>query len=244
MPDKRYLMTPGPTPVPPAGAAGDGGADRASPRRRLPQGVRRVRGAPEARSTARDDVLMFAASGTGRDGVGDHNLIARRRPDRRPLGRQLRRALGEDRRRLRLDVAHLKEEWGASPDPARLADELDANPATRRLPHALGDLDRRRRRRRGARRASRRSTARSSSSTRSRASAPSSSRPTHGASTRSSPARRRRSCARPASRRSPSRTRPTPQRRSPAARRATTSTGSRPARRSPTRRPRSRRRSR
>jgi aspartate aminotransferase-like enzyme len=129
MPEKRYLMTPGPTPVPPQVLLAMAepivhhrGADF---RKAFVQCEERLQ---EVYRT-RNDVLMFAASGTGAMESAIVNLNA-------PGDRIVVHSSGNFGERWAklgnaygLDVAHLKEEWGSSPDPARLAEELQANPA-------------------------------------------------------------------------------------------------------------------
>jgi aspartate aminotransferase-like enzyme len=129
MPDKRYLMTPGPTPVPPQVLLA------------MAEPIVHHRGADfrkafvecEARLKqvyrTEHDVLVFAASGSGAMESAIVNLNA-------PGDRIVVHSAGNFGERWAkmgaaygLDVAHLKEEWGASPDPARLAEELKANPA-------------------------------------------------------------------------------------------------------------------
>jgi aspartate aminotransferase-like enzyme len=129
MPDKRYRMTPGPTPVPPAVLLAMAepivhhrGSDF---RKAFVQCEERLR--EVYRTTS--DVLIFAASGTGAMESAVTNLVAGGE-------RMVVHSAGNFGERWAkigaaygCDVAHLKEEWGATPDPARLAAELDANPA-------------------------------------------------------------------------------------------------------------------
>src|SRR3954452_3757233 len=129
MPDKRYLMTPGPTPVPPQVLLAMAepivhhrGSDF---RKAFVQCEERLREVYRTKS----DVLMFAASGTGAMESAVTNLVAAgERMVVHSAGN-----FGERWAKLGAaygcDVAHLKEEWGATPDPARLAAELDATPA-------------------------------------------------------------------------------------------------------------------
>jgi aspartate aminotransferase-like enzyme len=129
MPDKRYLMTPGPTPVPPQVLLAMAepivhhrGSDF---RKAFVECEQRLREVYRTES----DVLIFAASGTGAMESAVTNLAA--------AGERIvvhsAGNFGERWAKIGAaygcDVAHLKEEWGASPDPARLAAELDANPA-------------------------------------------------------------------------------------------------------------------
>ncbi|MDX6672804.1 MAG: hypothetical protein QOH11_222, partial [Solirubrobacteraceae bacterium] len=129
MPDKRYLMTPGPTPVPPQVLLA------------MAQPIVHHRGSDFRRAFVEceqrlqqvyrtgSDVLVFAASGTGAMESAVTNLTA-------PGERIVVHSAGNFGERWAkigaaygCDVAHLKEEWGDSPDPARLGAELDANPA-------------------------------------------------------------------------------------------------------------------
>jgi aspartate aminotransferase-like enzyme len=129
MPDKRYLMTPGPTPVPPQVLLAMAepivhhrGSDF---RKAFVQCEQRLQEVYRTKS----DVLMFAASGTGAMESAVTNLVAAGE-------RMVVHSAGNFGERWAkigaaygCDVSHLKEEWGASPDPARLAQELDAHPA-------------------------------------------------------------------------------------------------------------------
>ncbi|MDX6515222.1 MAG: hypothetical protein QOH73_888, partial [Gaiellaceae bacterium] len=129
MPDKRYLMTPGPTPVPPQVLLAMAepivhhrGSDF---RKAFVECEQRLREVYRTES----DVLIFAASGTGAMESAVTNLAA--------AGERIvvhsAGNFGERWAKIGAaygcDVAHLKEEWGASPDPNRLAAELDATPA-------------------------------------------------------------------------------------------------------------------
>src|SRR4051795_3729408 len=129
MPDKRYLMTPGPTPVPPAVLLAMAepivhhrGSDF---RKAFVECEERLREVYRTKS----DVLIFAASGTGAMESSVTNLVAAGE-------RMVVYSAGNFGARWAkigaaygCDVAHLEEEWGASPGPARLAAELDATPA-------------------------------------------------------------------------------------------------------------------
>ena len=193
MAEKRYLFTPGPTPVPPEVLAA------------MAEPIIHHRGPTSAlvyeRCLARlqevfrteNDVLLFASSGTGGDGVGRREPLLARRPGARRVRRLLRRALGGDRRaRTAATSTALRLRVGRSAGAGR--PRRARSPSARRVSSAdaLRDVDGRRRRRAGARGRGDARRARSRSSTRSRASAPSRSRPTPGASTSSSRARRRR----------------------------------------------------
>jgi aspartate aminotransferase-like enzyme len=128
MPDKRYLMTPGPTPVPPEVLLAMAepivhhrGSDF---RKAFVECEERLK---EVYRT-RNDVLMFAASGSGAMESAVVNLCA-------PGDWMLVHSAGNFGERWAkigaaygIDVVHIKEEWGDTPDPARLDAELRANP--------------------------------------------------------------------------------------------------------------------
>ncbi|MGD0167615.1 MAG: alanine--glyoxylate aminotransferase family protein [Gaiellaceae bacterium] len=129
MPEKRYMMTPGPTPVPPEVLLAMAepiihhrGADF---RRAFVQCGERLK---EVYKT-RNDVIMFAASGTGGMDSAVSNINA-------PGDRVVVHSAGNFGERWAkiaatygLEVTHIKEEWGATPDPAKLAAELEKAPA-------------------------------------------------------------------------------------------------------------------
>jgi len=77
----------------------------------------------------KNDVIMFAASGTGGMDSAVSNINA-------PGDRVIVHSAGNFGERWAkiantygLEVAHIKEEWGATPDPAKLAAELEQAPA-------------------------------------------------------------------------------------------------------------------
>jgi aspartate aminotransferase-like enzyme len=123
------MMTPGPTPVPPEVLLAMAepiihhrGADF---RRAFVECSERLK---EVFKT-KNDVIMFAASGTGGMDSAVSNINA-------PGDRVVVHSAGNFGERWAkiaatygLDVAHIKEEWGATPDPAKLAAELEKNPA-------------------------------------------------------------------------------------------------------------------
>jgi aspartate aminotransferase-like enzyme len=129
MPTKRHLMTPGPTPVPPEVLLAMAepilhhrGSDF---RRAFVQCEERLQ---QVYRTA-NDVLMFAASGSGAMESAVVNLCG-------PGDRIVVHSAGNFGERWAkigaaygCDVAHVKEEWGDTPDPARLAEELRSKPA-------------------------------------------------------------------------------------------------------------------
>ncbi|MGD0272496.1 MAG: alanine--glyoxylate aminotransferase family protein [Gaiellaceae bacterium] len=129
MPEKRYMMTPGPTPVPPEVLQAMAepiihhrGADF---RRAFVQCGERLK---EVYKTS-NDVIMFAASGTGGMESAVANLCA-------PGERVVVHSAGNFGERwvkiakiYGLEVGHVKEEWGATPDPDKLAAELKQAPA-------------------------------------------------------------------------------------------------------------------
>ena len=188
MPQKRYLLTPGPTPVPPEVLAAMG------------EPVIHHR-SPDFKSAVRRDACALAAGlPDGQRGAASSPrrapaLSSRRsricsRPARRCLRSRTASSapLAEDgggvrlrrRRRSTYDVGRDARAPRISPrrSPTRGAEVVVARP--------LGDVDRRRRRHPAARCRVPTTRARSSSSTRSRASAPSRWRPTPGVSTSSS----------------------------------------------------------
>jgi aspartate aminotransferase-like enzyme len=129
MPEKKYMMTPGPTPVPPEVLLA------------MAEPIIHHRGADFRRAfvecsdrlkevfKTKNDVIMFAASGTGGMDSAVSNINA-------PGDRVIVHSAGNFGERWAkiaatygLDVCHIKEEWGATPDPAKLADELKKTPA-------------------------------------------------------------------------------------------------------------------
>ena len=102
---KQYLMTAGPTPVPPAVLPGDGRAGALPPRAGVRRALRARAGAPAAVFQTSNDVLVFAASGSGAMESAVANLVrpgtARARLRRRQVRRALDRALRGLRRRPR-----------------------------------------------------------------------------------------------------------------------------------------------
>jgi aspartate aminotransferase-like enzyme len=123
------MMTPGPTPVPPEvllvmaePIIHHRGADF---RRAFVQCSERLK---EVFKT-KNDVIMFAASGTGGMDSAVSNINA-------PGDRVIVHSAGNFGERWAkiaaaygLEVAHIKEEWGATPDPAKLEAELEKAPA-------------------------------------------------------------------------------------------------------------------
>lgn len=123
------MMTPGPTPVPPEVLLAMAepiihhrGADF---RRAFVECSERLK---EVFRT-KNDVIMFAASGTGGMDSAVSNINA-------PGDRVIVHSAGNFGERWAkiaaaygLEVAHIKEEWGATPDPAKLATELEKAPA-------------------------------------------------------------------------------------------------------------------
>ena len=148
-----------------------------------------------------NDVLCFAASGTGRDGV------RRRQPASRPGEPAVVASCGKFGERWAelcdaygADTLHLEFEWGEKVDPARARRGARRAARGRRGPCSSTQSETSTgvaQRRPGAERGRHAAAAPCSASTPSRASAPSTCRRTSGAWTWSSPARRSRSCARP-----------------------------------------------
>jgi aspartate aminotransferase-like enzyme len=123
------MMTPGPTPVPPEVLL------------KMAEPIIHHRGADFRRAfvecgerlkevfKTKNDVIMFAASGTGGMDSAISNINA-------PGDRVIVHSAGNFGERWAkiasaygLEVAHIKEEWGATPDPAKLAAELKKAPA-------------------------------------------------------------------------------------------------------------------
>ena len=188
--EKRYLFTPGPTPVPPEVLAAGAepmvhhrGSDFQAIYTRTLERLQQV-------FRTESQVLLFSASGTGAMESAVTNLAG---PGRQGRGRRrgrVRRALGQDLRaprprraahRLRVGRGARRRARSARRSP-RAAPGSCSAPSPRRRPASS-------RTSRGSRQ---RWATRSSSSTPSPRSARSRSRPTPGASTSSSPARRRR----------------------------------------------------
>ena len=129
MPEKKYMMTPGPTPVPPEVLLAMAepiihhrGADF---RRAFVQCGERLKEVYETKN----DVIMFAASGTGGMESAVANLCA-------PGERVVVHSAGNFGERwvkiaevYGVEVGHIKEEWGATPDSDKLAAELEQAPA-------------------------------------------------------------------------------------------------------------------
>ncbi len=123
------MMTPGPTPVPPEVLLAMAepiihhrGADFRQAFVECSERLKEV-------FKTKNDVIMFAASGTGGMDSAVSNINA-------PGDRVVVHSAGNFGERWAkiaatygLEVAHIKEEWGATPDPAKLAAELDQAPA-------------------------------------------------------------------------------------------------------------------
>ena len=194
--EKRYLFTPGPTPVPPAGARGAGRAGRPPPRARLQAHLRAL---PRAAAgglphrARRAPVRLRRARGAMESAVVEPRLARRpRRSSSSPAtsasaGPTIARAYGADVRAPALRVGR-----DACPrTTSRRASPRSAASTAVFLTHSetstgvVSDVQALAAAARGSRRAR-------ASSTPSRASARCRSRPTRGGSTWSSPARRRR----------------------------------------------------
>jgi len=123
------MMTPGPTPVPPEVLLAMAepiihhrGADFRHAFVECSERLKEV-------FKTKNDVIMFAASGTGGMDSAVSNINA-------PGDRVVVHSAGNFGERWAkiadtygLEVAHIKEEWGATPDPAKLAAELEKAPA-------------------------------------------------------------------------------------------------------------------
>ena len=189
---KRYLMAPGPTPVPPEVLAA--GAEpvlhhRGPDFREL---MLRVLGRLQEVCRTQNDVLVFTASGSGAFESAIVNLLS-------PGERVLAVSAGEFGERWAAtaaaygaDVQELRYSWGETPRPEDLRAPHRGDRGRGRVPRPFRDVDRCRRGRPGARARRRVKPVRSRWWTPSRASARCRSRPTRGASTSSSPGRRRR----------------------------------------------------
>ena len=129
---KQYLMTAGPTPVPPAGVPGDGRADALPPRAGLRRALRaRARRLPGVFRTP-NDVLAFAVERLGRDGVRGREPRAPGRQGARLRRRQVRRALDRALRGLRRRARRATSRAGASGStPAEIDRLLARTPASR-----------------------------------------------------------------------------------------------------------------
>ena len=191
---KRYLFTPGPTPVPPRGAGRDGRARRAPPQPRLPTDLRTVPRHGCATSAARSRTSCSSPlRERARSSRRSSNLVSPGEPHLVVSAGSFGERWIAMTKAYGADVDELRYAWGETPDPEDVA--RAARTSARRRPSGSSSRRRRPASSPTCRRSppSRRRPARSSSSTRSRASAPCRARPTHGASTSSSPARRRRS---------------------------------------------------
>jgi len=123
------MMTPGPTPVPPEVLLAMAepiihhrGADFRHAFVECSERLKEV-------FKTKNDVIMFAASGTGGMDSAVSNINA-------PGDRVIVHSAGNFGERWAkiadtygLEVSHIKEEWGATPDPAKLAAELEKAPA-------------------------------------------------------------------------------------------------------------------
>ena len=228
---KRFLITPGPTPVPPEvlSALAEPVVHHRAPR--FTEILKQVVAGMKYIYQTENDIIVYAASGTGAMesavvnvvNPGDHVLVALRRQLRRALD-QAHHHVGRRGDRAGLRVGHQgrarpisRRRW----PPTRPSRPCSCS--TARRPPAWSTTSRRSARSSPGRR-------RSSWSTPSAASAPPTSRPTSGTSTSAWPAPRRRSWCRRASPTRPSARRPG-RSSSSAPRRASTSTASRRARR-------------
>ena len=146
--EKRYLFTPGPTPVPPEVLAA--GAEpivhhRGADFRAI---YERTLGAAARRATApSSDVLLFTASGTGAMESAVANLCA-------PGDRVAVVSHGSFGERWiaicehhGLDVQAIRYEWGETPDPAEVGAAVRESGVAARLLPAVRHVDRRRLRR-------------------------------------------------------------------------------------------------
>ncbi len=190
---KKYLLAPGPTPVPESVLLA-----MAQPiiHHRTPQFEALFADTSkslQALFKTSQDVLMLASSGTGAMEAAVTNTTS---PGDRVLvvnGGKFGERWAKIAATYGLAVTELKVEWGTAVDPAAIARALKEHPETRLvLMQAQRDLDHRRSIRSPRSPRSRASATRCSSSTASRRSACSTCRWTDSASTSWSPARRRR----------------------------------------------------
>ena len=98
---KKYLMTPGPTPVPAEVLLTHGRADHPPPHAGLLGGVRRGDRGPQVRLPDRGRRAAVRLLGHGRHGGRDRELLLRRRHGHRVPQRQVRRPPEADRRDVR-----------------------------------------------------------------------------------------------------------------------------------------------
>ena len=193
MAQKRYLFTPGPTPVPPQvlAALAEPVLHHRAPDFRIV--YERVLGRLQEVHRTSADVLLFTCSGTGAFESAIVNLCS---PGERVLAvsaGQFGERWAAMARGYGCEVEELRYDWGETPTAGR--PRRAGSPSSSRSPSSSSSTPRRRPASSATCRRSRpprRRRARSSSSTRSRASAPFRSRRTTGGSTSSSPARRRR----------------------------------------------------
>src|SRR6266545_1748679 len=130
MPEKRYLMTPGPTPAPPqvlAALAEPVIHHRARDYRSL---FETVLGRLKDIFRTDDDVLVYTSSGTGGMESAIANLCS---PGERVLvvsAGYFGERFGEIARAYGCDVAELRYEWGETPTAEDVAARLDETAAT------------------------------------------------------------------------------------------------------------------
>ncbi len=151
---KQYLMTAGPTPVPPAGLAGDGGADALPPRARVRGDLR-----AGARQAARrlPDVQrrpLLQRERVGRRWTPPPRTSCARARRCSPAPRASSASAGSSSATpTAAETVRYEPGWGERLDPAEIDRLLDEQRRDRgRLRHAQRDLDRHRPRRPGDRR--------------------------------------------------------------------------------------------
>ena len=125
---KQYLMTAGPTPVPPAVIAGDGRADALPPRARLRPALRARARAPAGRVPDREPRARVRGERLRRDGVRGRQPRPPRHHGAGLRGRQVRRALDRAVRGLRRRPVRHEPGWGTRLDPADIDRLLGENP--------------------------------------------------------------------------------------------------------------------
>ena len=151
---KQYLMTAGPTPLPPAVSPGDGRADPLPPRAGLHRDLRARprRDCPRSsRPTTTCSASPRPASGALESAVANLSR-ARASPRSSPPAGSSASAGRSSARRSAPTSTHVEFEWGEKVDPARVDEALgvDGREAEGRLHDPVGDLDRGAQRHRGA----------------------------------------------------------------------------------------------
>ena len=149
---KQYLMTAGPTPIPPAVSQAMAAPMLYHRAPAFDELYERVLAAPAGRLPHRQRRARLRLERVGRHGVGGRQPRPPRRQGAGLRGRQVRRALDPARARPTApSVVRYEPGWGERLDPAEI-DRLLTRRHQGRLRHAERDLDRHRARRPGDRR--------------------------------------------------------------------------------------------